>query len=136
MDKIINSILNGNLLQFLPRLIAVMVLGYFALKFLDTTTGFLKVFKNGGYKSSKMREGLIKFTGELVAIIFVIVWDAMMGLDFYLTGVALAYLIYKEAGSILENLKEIGVNLPTTIADKIEAANPEKSDNEEVNKDE
>lgn len=126
-----NSFLHTTgLLSIFPKIVQILFLGFLALKTLDFITGSLKVLKNGGYKSSKMREGLIKFVAELVSVTFVIILDMIMGLDFYLTGITLSYVVYKEAGSITENLGEIGVHLPPQLAEKIEVLNPEnKGDN-------
>lgn len=114
------------LLVIFPKIIQITFLGFLGLKCIDFFTGFLKVAKNGGYESSKMRDGLIRFTAELVAIVFLMILDLIMGLDYYLTGMTLFYMLYKESGSIIENLGEIGVYLPPGIAEKIEVLNPKK----------
>lgn len=123
------------LLFVFPKIIQATFLAFLVLKVIDFITGMLKVAKNGGYKSSKMRDGFIRFVAELVSLMFVIVLDLLLGLNFYLSGIVLLYLVYKESGSITENLGEIGVYLPPQISEKIEVLNP-KNNNEGGNKNE
>ncbi|WP_091024503.1 phage holin family protein [Bacillus sp. UNCCL81] len=52
-------------------------------------------------------------------IVFVLALDIVLGLNFYLTGFTLALFIYKEGGSIVENLSAIGVVLPSQVEDKL-----------------
>lgn len=121
-------ILQTGLLKLLPTPITYMLLFYFACKFFDFATGILKCLKSGGtgYKSSKMRDGIIKWIGELVAILFVLGLDILMGLNFILCGMTLSLFVFKEGGSIAENLKEMGVELPDAIGDKLEILNTKK----------
>lgn len=121
-------ILQTGLLKLLPKPITYMLLFYFACKFFDFATGILKCLKSGGtgYKSSKMRDGIIKWIGELVAILFVLGLDILMGLNFILCGMTLSLFVFKEGGSIAENLKEMGVELPDAIGDKLEILNTKK----------
>ena len=66
-------ILQTGLLKLLPGFITGMVIFYFACKIFDFASGILKSLKKGGtgYRSSKMRDGIIKWIGELIAILFV-----------------------------------------------------------------
>ncbi|MEH6942944.1 phage holin family protein [Bacillus sp. JJ722] len=114
------------LLTLLPKYITVMILFYLLSKALDFSTGLLKTWKNGGYKSATMRNGIIRWVGELLAITFVLSLDYALGLNYYLTGFTLALFLYKEAGSILENLGAIGVELPSVVTEKIEVLNKEE----------
>ena len=99
---------------------------HLVIKVLDFATGLLKAWKNGDYKSSKMRDGLIRWIAELIAIVFVILIDILLGLDFYICGLTLALFVYKEAGSIIENLGQLGVDLPLILKDKLEVLNQDK----------
>lgn len=117
--------LDISLIDVLPRIIVVIFLFYLLSKVLDFVTGLLKTWKNGGYKSATMRNGIIRWIGELAAITFVLALDYVLGLNFYLTGFTLSLFVYKEAGSILENLGAVGVELPSVVSDKIEALNKE-----------
>ena len=53
----------------------------------------------------------------------------ILNLNFYICGLTLALFVYKETGSIIENLAELGVNLPEVLKDKLEILN--KKDKEE-----
>ena len=122
-------LLQTNLLNQLPKFIIGMFIFYLVSKVLDFGSGILKCFtKNGtGYKSSKMRDGIIKWVAELIAIIFVIGVDLLLGLNYLLCGFTLSLFIFKEGGSIIENLGECGVDLPDALKDKLEIFNVNKT---------
>lgn len=111
-----------HLLDFLPPLIINMMIFYFLVKVLDFISGLLKTWKGvSPYKSRVMRDGIIRWIGELVGIVFVLALDVILGLNFYLTGFTLALFIYKEGGSITENLKAIEVDLPGEVTEKLKS---------------
>ena len=113
-------------LSLVPATILYMLLAYFAFKVLDFATGLLKTWKKvSPYQSRIMRDGIIRWIGELVAITFVILLDLIFGLDFYLTGFTLALFLYKEGGSIAENLQTLGVDMPGIVGETIEKLNKE-----------
>lgn len=117
------SFLENGLLSLLPKTIAVLFFAYLVIKCLDMISGVLKTFKTGGYESRKMRDGIIRWIAEMVAIVFVILIDFLLGLNFLLCGFTLSLFIYKEAGSIVENLGECGVKLPSIVIEKLEVLN-------------
>lgn len=123
-------ILQTGLLKILPRFITYMFIFYFGCKFLDFGSGILKCLKSSGtgYKSSKMRDGIITWIGELIGILFVLGLDLLLGLNFILCGATLSLFIFKEGGSILENLGECGVRLPNIVKDRLEIFNTNKED--------
>ena len=123
------EILQNGIVDYLPQTIVVMLITYLAIKVLDFASGLLKTWKNRNYKSSKMRDDLIRWIAELIAIIFVIFIDMLLNLNFYICGLTLALFVYKETGSIIENLAELGVNLPGVLKDKLEILN--KKDKED-----
>lgn len=129
------NILQIGLLRLLPTPIAGLIIFYFICKFCDFGSGILKCCKSGGggYKSSKMRDGLIKWIGELIAMVFVLGLDLIFGLNYILYGATISLFIFKEGGSIAENLREIGVDLPDAIGDRLEILNTKKN-KETVNK--
>lgn len=129
-------ILQTGLLNLLPKPIAYMLIFYLACKFFDFASGILKCCKSGGtgYKSSKMRDGIITWIGELIAILFVVGLDLLLGLNFILCGLTVSLFIFKEAGSILENLAECGVELPDAVKERLEIFNTNKNDELPVNK--
>ncbi len=116
-----------HVIQLLPQLIRTMLLFYFLVKVLDFVSGLLKTWKGvSPYKSRVMRDGLIRWIGELVGIVFVLALDIVLGLNFYLTGFTVALFIYKEGGSIVENLKAIGVELPEQVGEKLKEFDKDK----------
>ncbi|WP_107951373.1 phage holin family protein [Lysinibacillus parviboronicapiens] len=122
----ITQILQHPILALVPKPILYMLLAYFAFKVLDFATGLLKTWKKVvGYKSAIMRDGIIRWISELVAIVFVIILDFMFGLNFYLTGFTLALFLYKEGGSIAENLSALGVDMPGIVRETLEKLNKE-----------
>ena len=72
------------LLKMLPQTVAILLIAYLGEKVLDMALGVLKTWKNGNYKSMKMRDGIIRWIAEIVAIVFVIGVDFVLGLNFYL----------------------------------------------------
>lgn len=129
-------ILQTGLLKLLPTPITYMLLFYFACKFFDFASGILKCLKSTGtgYKSSKMRDGIITWIGELIGILFIIGLDLLFGLNFVLCGATLSLFIFKEGGSILENLAACGVNMPNIIKDNLEILKTNKNNNLPVDK--
>lgn len=126
------KLLEHPLLEIMPKAIAVLIVAYLLIKLLDFVTGLLKTWKGvEEYKSRIMRDGIIRWIGELVAIALVLLLDWVLGLNFYLTGFTLSLFIYMEGGSIAENLSAIGVTMPGIISEKLEAFNPEKKDVDE-----
>lgn len=120
------NLLETGLLKLLPTTITCLFLFYLGCKACDMLLGILKTLKNQNYKSRKMRDGIVRWVAELVAIVFVIGIDLVLGLNFLLCGFTLGLFIYKEAGSICENLNECGVTLPNVVIEKLEAFNPDK----------
>ena len=128
----LNLVSNTGLLSWLPTSVSTFLLAYLGVKIIDMLLGLLKAWKNHNYRSSKMREGLIVWIAEMIAIIFVIGIDYVLGLNFMLCGFTLALFIYKECGSVLENLTECGVELPSIVTEKLEVFNS-KSKGEDTN---
>ena len=128
----LNLVSNTGLLSWLPASVSTFLLAYLGVKIIDMLLGLLKAWKNHNYRSSKMREGLVVWIAEMIAIIFVIGSDYVLGLNFMLCGFTLALFIYKECGSVLENLTECGVELPSIVTEKLEVFNS-KSKGEDTN---
>lgn len=127
MEIILKNFIEIGLLKLVPISVAYLVLAYLGVKIADMLLGILKTWKNGNYRSSKMRDGIVRWIAELVAIAFVIMVDLVLGLNYYLCSFTLALFIYKEIGSILENLTECGVTLPSIVTSKLEVFNVEKT---------
>lgn len=119
------------LLSLLPVGVVGLFLFYLLSKAVDFGTGLLKSWKNkNSYKSRIMRDGIIRWIAEFIAIIFVLSLDILLGLNFIISYATLALFIYKEAGSILENLAECGVMLPNIIKDKLAIFNTDTEEQE------
>lgn len=118
---VIEQIKNNPILKLVPPTILYMFIAYFGFKCMDFLTGLLKTWKKvSPYRSAVMRDGIIRWIGELVGIVFVLALDLLFGLEFYLTGFTLALFLYKEGGSVAENLKILGVNMPGIVEETIE----------------
>lgn len=124
-----------SLLNTLPLFIKYLFLFYLFCKGMDFILGILKTWKNPGtYKSRIMRDGIIRWIAELLAIAFVIAFDLMIGLQFVLISSTLGLFVYKEAGSIIENLRDCGVTLPNMFSEHLEKLNPDsKGENKDGN---
>ncbi|EGS9998276.1 phage holin family protein [Clostridium perfringens] len=112
--------------NFIPEAISWLLVFYLGIKTIDMILGILKSYKNKNYRSRKMRDGIIRWIAELMAIAFVLMLDMFLGLKFTLIGLTVALFAYKEAGSIIENLGECGVTLPSIISEKLEVLNTNK----------
>ena len=98
----------------------LLLQAYLLLKVLDFITGFLKAYKVEGFKSRKIRDGVIMFIGELVTMPFVGILDLVLGLNGILTFSIKCMFIYKEGVSISENLTAIGIELPPIVVNNLE----------------
>ncbi len=122
----ITQIMQHQFLLLVPKPILYMFSAYLLFKVLDFATGLLKTWKKVvDYKSAIMRDGIIRWIGELVGIVFVFILDLMFGLNFYLTGFTLVLFLYKEGGSIAENLSALGVDMPGIVGETLEKLNKE-----------
>ncbi|WP_283697039.1 phage holin family protein [Clostridium perfringens] len=122
--------------RFIPEALSWLLVFYLSIKTIDMLSGVLKALKKKEYRSRKMRDGLIRWVAELMAIAFVLILDMFLGLKFTLIGLTVALFAYKEAGSIIENLGECGVTLPSIISEKLEVLNTNKKNNDIENKNE
>lgn len=102
---------------------------YLIFKAFDFITGFLKAYKIEGFKSRKLRDGVVLTVGEIIAILFAGILDSVLNLEIIMLSTQ-SLFIFKEAISIVENLGLIGVNLPQFLKDKIQDLNPDKKDKE------
>ncbi|MBY0754524.1 phage holin family protein [Clostridium sardiniense] len=121
--------------KFIPEAISWLLVLYLAFKFIDMALGILKSVKNKNYRSRKMRDGIIRWIAEFLGIAFVLLLDIFLNLKFAVIGITLALFAYKEAGSILENLAECDVKLPSIVSDKLEILNQGNSKDKDENKD-
>lgn len=115
---------NNGLLSALPELLKDLIIFYFVCKIIDFGTGILKSkrFKKN-WESQKMRDGLIRWIGELLSLAFVLGLDLLLGANTVLIVSTLTLFIYREAGSIKENLAECGVFFSKDVEEAIEKFN-------------
>lgn len=117
----ITQIFEHQLISFIPKPILYMLCAYLAFKVIDFLTGLLKTWKKvSPYQSKVMRDGIIRWIGELLAITFVIILDLLFGLNWYLTGFTVALFAYKEGGSIAENLAALGIDMPGIVKETLD----------------
>lgn len=90
----------GNMFYFLLSLII-----------LDILTGLLRAIKDRKLNSSINFDGLIRKSGEMLGVIFLTLVDLYLNTDGLITKTGVGLLIIYEIISIIENFKQIGVNL-------------------------
>ena len=123
MNFLNDIIEKGGVLNMLPKTTYYLFAAFIIFKILDFALGLLKTWKNGNYRSAKMRTGIIRWIAEVISVVFTIVLDIILGTNSSLTIATLSLLIFKDAGSILENLTECGVELPNIVQTKLEVFN-------------
>lgn len=90
----------GNMFYFLIAWIVI-----------DILTGLLRAIKDRELNSSINFDGLIRKSGELLGVIFLTLVDLYLNTDGLLTKTGVGLLIVYETISIVENFKQIGVNI-------------------------
>ena len=86
---------------------------YFLLAWIifDIVTGLLRAMKDRRVNSSINFDGLIRKAGELIGVIFLTLVDLYLNTDGLVTKTGVGLLIIYETISIVENFKQIGVNI-------------------------
>ena len=108
---------------------------YLILMIIDYSTGILKAYKVEGFKSRKLRDGVIRSLTELIAIVFSGILDITFGLNILMVATKTLF-IFKEAISIIENFGALGITLPKIVQDKVYDLSSLNSSQEEVKKEE
>lgn len=101
---------------------------YLILTIIDMITGFLKAYKVQGFKSRKLRDGVVRIISELVAIMFAGVLDLTFELNILMISTKTIF-VFKQSVSIVENLGLLGIELPKILTDKIYDLNQNKDTN-------
>lgn len=83
---------------------------------IDTATGMFKHYVLGTYESKKFRQGFVKKSGYMLALILAVQLDRIMGDSGALRSALLFCFIANESASIVENLGEIGVPIPPILS--------------------
>lgn len=86
---------------------------------LDIVTGVFKAFKNKNLWSRKSLFGYARKLLVLVMIILANVVDQVLNLDGVLTFATLLFYLANEGLSIIENMAQLGVLVPASLAEKL-----------------
>lgn len=78
----------------------------------DIVTGWLQATINGTWDSTKMRRGLYRKIGEIMAVVLAWVVGVAIVLPVDIAQMAAIYILIMEGISILENLDQAGINIP------------------------
>src|SRR5699024_4492771 len=86
---------------------------YFLLAWIvvDVLTGLLRAMKDRELNSSINFDGLIRKAGEMLGVIFLTLVDLYLHTDGLISKTGVGLLIVYETISIVENFKQIGVNI-------------------------
>ena len=94
------------------------ILAPLILIIIDIATGVVLAWRNGDFKSAKMREGLSKKFGELVYILIGILTKYALGTELILY-FAVGYICIMEISSLAENCDKLGVKIPKKLKEKL-----------------
>ncbi|MCM3536606.1 phage holin family protein [Priestia endophytica] len=92
----------------------------------DVITGVLKAIKIKRLRSRKALFGYARKIGVFVAIIVANIVDQILGLNGAVALATVLFYLANEGLSIVENLAQIGVKVPSVIADKLHVISEEK----------
>ena len=99
------------------------------LMLLDIITGLMKAIKNKRLRSRNALYGYARKIGVYVAIIVANIIDQVFGFNGAVATATVLFYIGNELLSIVENLAQIGVKVPTIITDKLHVIqNEEEAD--------
>ncbi|TYS46772.1 holin [Bacillus infantis] len=102
----------------------------FVLMIVDIVTGVAKAYKEGKLRSRTAWFGYARKLGIFGAIILANVIDVVLDLKGSVAFVTVLFYIANEGLSILENLTQLGVKVPSFIKDKLLVIQQEKGDKE------
>ncbi len=97
----------------------------FLLMVIDIATGVFKAIKNQNLWSRKSLFGYARKILIFLVIITANIVDQILGYNGFVAASAVVFYIYNETVSILENLAEVGVPVPKSLADKLKVMNEE-----------
>ncbi|OZS77444.1 holin [Tetzosporium hominis] len=97
----------------------------FVLMIIDIATGVFKAIKNQNLWSRKSLFGYARKILIFLVIITANIVDQILGYNGFVAASAVIFYIYNETVSILENLAEVGVPVPKSLADKLKVMNEE-----------
>ncbi|MDW8515811.1 phage holin family protein [Priestia flexa] len=100
------------------------------LMLLDVITGLMKAWKNKRLRSRNALYGYARKIGIYVAIIVANIIDQVFGFNGAVATATVLFYIGNELLSIVENLAQIGVKVPSVITDKLHVINQEENKEE------
>lgn len=103
------------------------------LMLLDVITGLMKAWKNKRLRSRNALYGYARKIGIYVAIIVANIIDQVFGFNGAVATATVLFYIGNELLSIVENLAQIGVKVPSVITDKLHVINEEENKEEKKN---
>lgn len=86
----------------------------------DIVTGWIQATVNGTWDSTKMRKGLYRKGGELLAVLLAWVICIALVLPMDVTTFVAAYIVIMEVVSVIENLDQAGVPMPSWLTHKLQ----------------
>lgn len=112
-----------------------MVLLPVAMMAIDIVTGFINAWMKGEIKSSILRTGIAKKSGELVIILMGELFVMGMNLPIGICAGISIYIIIMELISICENLQKLGIPIPKFISKALNDAEKKIVEDEKEDKD-
>ena len=94
------------------RLLLIVLL---VLKGADFVLGIVNAFRNNEFKAKIMKEGLLMWIAELLALTVVMVFDSAFNLNSILITPTMSLFILKEYSSVNSNLNLLGIQLPNIV---------------------
>ena len=85
----------------------------------DVVTGWIQASINGTWDSTKMRKGLFRKSGELMIIVVAYVIYEAIALPVDVPDFISAYGVIMELLSVLENLDQAGIPVPTWLTRRL-----------------
>ena len=98
----------------------------------DIVTGWIQASVNGTWDSTKMRKGLYRKSGELLTILVAYAIQEAVTLSIDVTACISAYVIIMELLSIVENLDQAGIPVPSFVRTKLGKVAKEIDEGEET----
>lgn len=97
----------------------------------DYITGVMKAWHANAISSSKLRDGLNHKAGECIIILIAVFLQKTLGTPKEITIFVSIYIIIMEIISIIENLDEVGVKIPSWVKTKLLAIVEDNEDGKE-----
>ena len=85
----------------------------------DIATGWIQASVNAAWDSTKMRQGLTRKLGELLAVVLSYIICIAAALPSGVPVCVSAYIVVMELVSVAENLSRAGVQIPTWIVKRL-----------------